>query len=185
MSRITPAFAALVALVCAVAPLAAQEDTGMMAHDSTMGDHGAMHDGKTMDDKMMDDDKMMHDDKTMHDGGAAMEADRMFAGTGEGKAAGDYEIVEVDGKRKLRLTQDFAVPEAGDLYLVLATGDVPGDGALYLGKLGQPAGGQTFDLPKDKDLSGYTRLLVWSKKEKRAVAGAPWHPEDGHAMDKM
>lgn len=180
MSRITPAFAALVALVCAAAPLAAQEDTAMMAHDSTMGDHGAaMHDGKTMDDKMMDDDKMMHD------GGEAMEADRMFAGTGEGKAAGDYEIVEVDGKRKLRLTQDFAVPAARDLYLVLTTGDEPGVGALYLGKLARSAGGQTFDLPKGKDLSGYTRLLVWSKKEKRAVAGAPWHPEDGHAMDKM
>jgi hypothetical protein len=172
--------AALVALACA-APLAAQEDTGMMAHDSAMTDHGgAMHDGKAMDDKMM------ADDKTMQDGGAAMEPDRMFMGIGEGKAAGDYQIVEADGKRTLELTPDFAVPAAPDLYLVLATGDEPGDGALYLGKLSQPAAGeQTFELPKDKDLGGYTRLLVWSKKEKRAVASAPWHPEDGHAMDKM
>ncbi|HEU5040158.1 MAG TPA: DM13 domain-containing protein [Gemmatimonadales bacterium] len=181
MSRITPALAALVALACAAAPVAAQEDTGMtahdpgmMAHDSAMMDHGG-----AMDDKMKDHDKMMHD------GRAAMEADRMFVAAGDAKASGEYEIVEADGKRKLRLTPDFAVPGARDLYLVLAAGDEPADGALYLGRLSRPAGEQAFELPKGKALGGYTRLLVWSKQEKRAVASAPWQPVGGHAMDKM
>jgi hypothetical protein len=195
MSRTTPALAALVALACAAAPLAAQDDTGMMAHDSGMMAHdsgmtahdpGMMaHDSAMMDHGEAMGDKMTDDDKMMHDSGAAMRTDRMFLGAGDAKASGEYEIVEADGKRKLKLTPDFAVPAARDLYLVLATGDEPGDGALYLGKLSQPAGEQAFELPKGKDLSGYTRLLVWSKKEKRAVASAPWHPEDWSAMDKM
>jgi hypothetical protein len=41
-----------------------------------------------------------------------------------------------------------------------------------LGKLKQAAGGQTYDLPKGEDLGPYTTLLVWSKKEKRAVTRA-------------
>ncbi|MEO7473900.1 MAG: hypothetical protein ABIY46_01030 [Gemmatimonadales bacterium] len=54
-----------------------------------------------------------------------------------------------------------------------------------LGKLKQSHGGQSYDLPKGKDLSGFTHLLVWSKKEKRAVAAAEWHPGTGGAMEHM
>jgi hypothetical protein len=32
-------------------------------------------------------------------------------------------------------------------------------------------------------LTGYSTLLVWSKKEKRAVASAEWHGTSGKMMD--
>jgi len=51
--------------------------------------------------------------------------------------------------------------------------------------LKQEDGSQTYDLPKGKDLSMYTTLLVWSKKEKRAVASAEWHAASGGMMDHM
>ena len=54
-----------------------------------------------------------------------------------------------------------------------------------LGKLKKATGGETFELPKGKDLSGYTTLLVWSKKDKRAVASAEWHPTSGKMTDHM
>jgi hypothetical protein len=98
----------------------------------------------------------------------------MFLGAGGSKAAGDYEIVEAGGRQRLTLTSDFAVADAPDLYLLLSSGPDDRD-ALTLGKLKRPAAGQSFDLPKGKDLSRYSTLVVWSRKEKRAVATAEWH----------
>jgi hypothetical protein len=37
-------------------------------------------------------------------------------------------------------------------------------------------------MPKGKDLSKFTKLLVWSKKEKRAAASADWHPAGDESM---
>lgn len=153
------------------APLAAQQDTGMMHHDSAMMDHG----------QMMDHDNMSMGQDDAMDKGPNM----MFMGTAGKKAAGDYEISDAGGKQQLKLTDDFAVTAGADLYLVLANGPTPDPTALYLGKLKQEKGGQTYDLPKGKDLSKYTTLLVWSKKEKRAVATAEWHAATGGAMDHM
>jgi hypothetical protein len=167
--------AILLAGVFAVAPLAAQQDTTMMQHDSTMMDHG----------HMMDSSSMSHDRMMGHDSAMGMGANMMFMGAEGQKAAGDYEVSEAGGKPKLELTDDFAVAEAPDLYLVLANGDTPDKGALYLGKLKQAKGGQTYDLPKGKEMSKYTKLLVWSKKEKRTVASAEWHPTAGGAMNHM
>ena len=147
--------AALVLL--AAAPLAAQQDTSMAAPDTAMMPHDT---GMTMssDTGMMDHGKMMKDE-----GMATSEA---------------YKVTEANGHRRLTLTQDFTVPAGSDLYLLLSTG--PTDkGALTLGKLKQPAAGQSFDLPK-KDLGKYTTLVVWSKKEKKAVA-----TEDFHAPGAM
>lgn len=172
-----------VRVILAPAALTAQQDTSMMAHDSGMMapdsgmmDQGAMsHDGtmghdSTMGDKM--DDKMT--------GGANM----MFMGTEGAKAAGDYEVTGADGKQQLTLTDDFAVPQAPDLYLVLSNGPTVGKDAVWLGKLKQPASGETFNLPRGKDLSAFTTLVVWSKKEKKAVATAEWHAPTG-AMEHM
>src|SRR5262245_44379857 len=158
-------------VLCAAAPLAAQQDTGMTAHDTGMMAHdtGMMaHDTGMMDHGMMKDEAM--------DSGGNM----MFMGADGAKASGDYTIVDAGGRRRLTLTSDFAVADAPDLYLLLSSG--PTDkGALTLGKLKRPAAGQSFDLPKGKDLSGYTTLVVWSKKEKRAVATAEWHAPDAMA----
>jgi hypothetical protein len=172
----------LAALASLAAPAAAQQDTGMMAHDSAMMDSGGpMDHGAAMGDKMGGD-KMMDHDST---GGMAMHDGPMFMGASGEQAAGDYEVVDVDGRHQLELSDEFAVADGRDLYLVLANGDAADDGSLSLGKLKQRNGAQVYDLPKGKDLSGYTTLLVWSKKDKRAVATAEWRSEGGGSMEHM
>ncbi|HEX6615835.1 MAG TPA: DM13 domain-containing protein [Gemmatimonadales bacterium] len=175
-------FTTLAALACLAAPAAAQQDTGMMAHDTAMMDHGeSMDHGTAMDDKMGDD-KMMDHDST---GGTAMHGGRMFMGASGEKAAGDYEVIEADGKRQLKLDEEFAVADGRDLYLALANGNAADESSLFLGKLKQRTGAQAYDLPNGKDLSGYTTLLVWSKKDRRALARADWHAGDGGSMEHM
>ena len=181
--RTTLSAAVLLACTVAAAPLAAQQDTSsMMPHDSTMMQH---------DSTMMDQGSMSHDQMMGHDSAMGMEkgmdkgANMMFMGAAGQKAAGDYAITDVGGKQQLTLTDDFSVTSGSDLYLVLANGDTPDKGAVWLGKLQHATGGQTYDLPKGKDLSKFTRLLVWSKKEKRAAAAADWHPAGDGAMGHM
>jgi hypothetical protein len=143
------------------ASLRAQNDSSMMAKDS-----GAM----SKDHEMMGHDSMMgHEGMMGHD---RMAADMMFMGAAEHKAAGDYTIEEKDGKQQLTLTPDFAVEPAGDTWLVLATGDTPDAGAVYVAKLKSPKGSQSYTIPKGTDLSKYTKLLVWSKKSKSLLASA-------------
>jgi len=177
MSRRTTHSAAMfLACTIAAAPLVAQQDSSMMRHDT----------GMMQDSTMMDKGKMMDHGQMMDQGSAmGMGANMMFMGAAGQKAAGDYAIVETGGKQQLKLTDDFSVAAGPDLYLVLANGTTPDKGALYLGKLKQATGSQTYDLPKGKDLSTYTTLLVWSKKEKRAVASAEWHMNSGGMMHQM
>jgi electron transfer DM13 len=161
-------FAAALTCTLAAGSLAAQQDSGMMSHDSAMMDHG------TMDHGSMDSGSMDHDDANM-----------MFMGAPGQKAGGDYAVADADGKRQITLTGDFAVASAPDLWLVLANGDTPDKDALWVGRLKQATGAQTYDLPKGKDVSGYETLLVWSKKEKRAVASAKWHAPTHGTMEHM
>ena len=167
-------------VLLAAAPLAAQQDTGMMAHDTGMMAHdtGMMaHDTGMM---AHDTGMMAHDTGMMKDEKMGAGANMMFMGAEGAKASGDYTITDVGGRQRLTLTQDFAVADAPDLVLLLSSGPTDKD-ALTLGKLEQPAAGQSFDLPKGKDLGKYTTLLVWSKKQKRAVATAEWHAPDAMA----
>ena len=176
--------AATLIIAASVSPaaLAAQQDSAMMAHDSAMAmpadtgmamSHDSMMDrGKMSHDSMMDRGKMMDHDKMMMDHEGAMK----FTGTDGQKAAGGYQLTETGaGKHQLTLGKDFAATPAPDLYLVLANGSTPDSKALWIGKLKQATGTQTFDLPKGKDLTGYTTLLVYSKKTKQTVASAEWH----------
>lgn len=173
--------AAAVVLAATLSPalLAAQQDSAMMSHDSMM----AMPADTGM--AMSHDSMMMHDEKTMDHGNMMGHDEGMsFVGTGGQKAAGGYELTESPGgKRQLTLGNDFSVTPGSDLYLVLANGSAPDNKALWIGKLKQPAGTQTFDLPKGKDLTGYTTLLVYSKKTKQAVASADWHATSGKMME--
>ena len=138
----------------AAAPLAAQQDTGMMAHDTGMMAH--------------DTGMMMSSDSSMMDHGMTMQDEGMA------KRSEEYQITQAGKQQRLVLTKDFTAPTGPDLSLLLSSG--PTDkGALTLGKLKQPAAGQSFDLPKGKDLGKYTTLVVWSKKEKKAVATADFH----------
>lgn len=158
----TRLLAVVLGLVLMPMPAFAQQDTAM-AHDSAMSKDDGMAKGGMAKDGMS---------------GDAM-ASMMFMGE---KATGDYAVVEAGGKRRLELTKDFSVADAPDLHLVLANGATPGDGALDLGKLKRASGAQAIDLPGGKNLDGYSTLVVWSKKERRAVATAEWHPSSGGMM---
>ena len=176
------AIAAALVLRVMVSPalLAGQQDSTMMSHDSSMAMPADTGMAMSHDSAMMDHGKMMDHGQMGADASAMM-----FMGAEGQKAAGDYELTKAAGKRQLKLTDDFSVTAAPDLYLVLANGATPDAGALYIGKLKKATGAQTFDLPKGKDLSSYTTLLVWSKKNKQAVASAEWHATSGKMMDHM
>jgi len=179
--------AVLLACSVAAAPVAAQQDTSMMQHDSSMMQHdSSMMDHGSMSREQMSHEQMMgHDSATGMDKGMDQGPNMMFMGAAGQKAAGDYAITEAGGTQQLTLTDDFSVASGSDLYLVLANGDSPDKGALWLGKLQHATGAQAYDLPKGKDLSKFTKLLVWSKKEKRAAASADWHPAGEGAMGHM
>jgi hypothetical protein len=180
--RTTLSAAVLLACTVAATPLAAQQDTSMMQHDSTM----MQHDSTMMDHGSMSHDQMMgHDSAMGMDKGMDKGANMMFMGAAGQKAGGQYAVTEAGDKRQVTLTDDFSVAPGSDLYLVLANGDTPDKDALWLGKLQHATGAQTYDLPKGRDLGKFTKLLVWSKKEKRAAATADWHPADGGAMGHM
>lgn len=178
-SAATIVAALVLRVIVSPAPLAGQQDSTMTSHDSGMAMPADTGMAMSHDSAMMDHGKPM-DHGEMGAGASAM----MFTGAEGQKAAGDYELTETGGKRQLTLTDDFSVTAAPDLYLVLANGSTPDGDALYVGKLKKAAGAQTFDLPKDKDLTGYSTLLVWSKKGKRAVASAEWHATSGKMMNQ-
>jgi hypothetical protein len=165
------AFLASLVLLSPV-PLRAQNDSAMMKHDAA-----AMHadSGKMESGMMKKDHEMMG-----HEG---MEPNMMFMGAAGHKAAGDYEIAEVNGKQQIKLTPDFGVDQAPDLYLVLATSETPDARSVYVAKLKSATGSQSYDIPRGTDLSKYTKLLVWSKKSNALIASADL-ASSGHMMQK-
>ena len=165
-----PFLASLVLL--SPAPLHAQHDSAMMKHDPAM-----MH----ADSGMMESGMMKKDHEMMgHEG---MERNMMFVGAAGHKATGDYEIAEVKGKQQIKLTSDFGVDNAPDLYLVLATSETPDARSVYVAKLKSATGSQSYDVPMGTDLSKYTKLLVWSKKSNALIASADL-ASSGHMMQK-
>lgn len=168
-----PGLAVLASLVLvSAAPLHAQHDSAMMKHDTAMmhADSGMMESGMVKKDHEM----MGHE---------GMEPNMMFMGAAGHKAAGDYEIAEVNGKQQIKLTPDFGVESAPDLYLVLATSNTPDARSVYVAKLKSARGSQSYDIPGGTDLSKYTKLLVWSKKSNTLIASADL-ASSGHMMQK-
>jgi hypothetical protein len=158
----------LAVAVCTPPRLAAQEEAGTMQHEGTsMG-----HDGVTQHDRMSKEEDV------------AATHGMMFMGAGSERATGDYEIVEVSGRRQIRFTDDFSVGDAPELHVVLSVGKHADHDALDLGKLQRRQGAQAYDLPADADLGYYHELLIWSKKLKRAVASAEL-PAPGGSMGHM
>jgi hypothetical protein len=160
--------ALLMAGVRAPTPLRAQEDAGDMQHEGATMGHDQMSE---------------HDQMSRKEGGPGASS-MMFMGTGSHKAAGDYEIVEADGKRQIRFTDDFSVGDAPDLHVVLSVGETADHDALDLGKLERRQGRQTYELPASADLARYHKLLIWSRKLNRAVASAEL-PAAGGSMGHM
>ena len=174
-----PSCSAAAALILAASlspdPLVGQQDSTMMSHDSMMAMPADTGMGMSHDSMMMDHGTMMK-----HEDGMT------FVGADGQKAAGGYQLTESSGgKRQLTLGEDFSVTPGPDLYLVLANGSAPDGKTLWIGKLKQASGAQAYDLPKGKHLTGYTTLLVYSKKTKQAVASADWHATSGKMMEHM
>jgi len=167
---------ALLACAFAAMPLAAHKDSGTMQHDSAM----MQHDSAMMDHGQMDG-SMKHDQMMGKDSAMARARTDVYGRRGA-KAAETYQITEADGKQQLKLTDDFAVAAGPDLNLVLANGDTPDKKSLYLGKLKQAVGGQTYDLPKGKDLGAYTRCWCGRRRRSgrwRARRGTDFGRDDG------
>jgi hypothetical protein len=154
--RIAPAGLTLVAVLFVARSLAAQSDTShQMAHDA------------------MAHDTMAHDAKTMSTHGS-------FTGLNKHKASGGFEVVTANDKQEIRLTPDFSLDQAPDVYLVLSTSATVDAKSLYVGRLGNFSGVSSFSLPAGTDLARYSHLVLWCKKFSVALGDASL--ETGDAM---
>ncbi|MEP6573364.1 MAG: DM13 domain-containing protein [Gemmatimonadota bacterium] len=137
------------ALVAATTTLAAQT-TDSMKHDSTMNhsNMGAMHD-----------DMMMGKPAS-------------FSATNGHGATGTVIVTGKSGMQKVEFSKDFTLTGAPDPELVLASGDAPDAGSLWVKKLSSSKGWQSYDLPASTDVSKFTKVLLWSKSHNTVVARA-------------
>jgi hypothetical protein len=85
------------------------------------------------------------------------------------QGSGTAEIVEYDGKRSLRLENDFEVTNGPDLYVYLAEGTAPtGDpaslgGYADLGALKGNAGSQNYEIPAGTPET-YRTAVIWCRQ---------------------
>ena len=76
-----------------------------------------------------------------------------------------------DGRRVLRLEDDFRVTNGPDLYVYLSGEAAPrssdqlhASGAFEVGQLKGNVGGQNYELPSDLDLSGFRSVVVYCRR---------------------
>lgn len=86
------------------------------------------------------------------------------------ETTGTATIIEVDGRRVLRLT-DFSTSNGPDVRVTLvaaadATDDpsVPRAGYVSLGVMKGNVGDQNYDVPADLDLSVYRAVTIWCER---------------------
>lgn len=127
-----------------------------------------------------DEGAMKQDQDAMQDGGAKNMAEPTVEGTLTGvnghKAAGTVHLMNAKGKRQMHFTADFTADKAPDTYVTLANGPTPEQGAsTTVAKLTRFQGEQTFDLPAGTDPARYTHVILWSKKQGKALGQAELH----------
>lgn len=139
-----------------------------------------------------EDGAMTKDQDAMQDSGAkgmmGPSAEGAITGANGHMAAGTVHVLDAKGKRQLHFTADFAVDKAPDTYVTLANGTTPEQGAsTTVAKLTRFKGEQTFDLPAGTEPARYTHVILWSKKQGKALGQAELHAagmkKDG-MMDK-
>ena len=96
-----------------------------------------------------------------------------FQGVGPYDVTGGAEVVvDADGQRVLRLTDDFSTPSGTDLniYLRADNGEYIGATALKspgdfvdLGELQDLSGAQEYEIPDDVDLTFFNEVQVWDE----------------------
>jgi len=97
------------------------------------------------------------------------------------KINGTDTIVEENGKRNLRLSEDFKAKNGPDLQIVFSPlpfdeingENALGDGAVSIGLLASNKGVQEFVLPDDLDLTHMRCVLIHCVKYTRIWGGAP------------
>lgn len=137
-----------------------------------------------------EDGAMTKDHDAMQDSGAKGMMGPSVEGTIRGAnghmAAGTVHLLDAKGKRQLHFTADFAVDKAPDTYVTHASGPTPEQGAsTTVAKLTRFEGEQTFDLPAGTEPARYTHVVLWSKKQGKALGQAELHAAGAMMDDAM
>lgn len=126
------------------------------------------------------DESAMKNDEAMTDAGAMGMAQPKVEGTLTGAngytASGTVHLLDAGGKRQLHFTPDFAADQGPDVYVTLANGPTPEEGAsLEVARLKRFKGEQTFEVPAQVGATRYSHVVLWSKRQGRAIAHAELH----------
>lgn len=112
-----------------------------------------------------------------------------FSGADGHTTSGSYQVVEANGKRMLKTSDDLSVdPGAPDVYVVLSNGPKVGkENAVWLGKMTSHTGAQWFEIPASAKLDGMTMVVLWCKKYSATIGVAEFDAAGvmHGAMDKM
>lgn len=133
---------------------------------------------------------MKKDHDAMHESGAMdmMEppAEGTFTGANGHEAMGTVHLLDAKGKRQLHFTADFVADKVPDTYVTLANGPTPEEGAsTAVAKLTSFKGEQIFDLPAGTEPGRYTHVILWSRKQGKAVGQAELHAAGMEMDDAM
>jgi len=157
ITRLAAVALPFVAVWCVTQPLQAQADSANgMAHDA------------------MSHEAMGHSAMAM-----SQSPHGSFTPAGGRKVSGGFEVVTENWKQVLRLTQDFSLGRTPDAYVVLSRTPGVDEQSVYLGRVESTSNGATFAIPAGTDLASFSRVVIWSKKLKAAVADAPLTTGEG------
>jgi hypothetical protein len=106
----------------------------------------------------------------------------MLHGAGGHRATGTVHLVAKGDKHQIHFTPDFKADAGSDVYVVLSKSEAPEAGSVQLGRLKHVAGEQTVEVPAKVDVSQYSHLLLWSKKD-NVVIGMTDLADAGMSMD--
>lgn len=88
--------------------------------------------------------------------GQFVDADRFHTGSG------GFEIVEEDGQRILKFSEEFNVTRGPDLFVWLTKGDNTKE-FVNLGRLENRKGEQSYVIPADVNLDDFDRVIIWCR----------------------
>ena len=96
----------------------------------------------------------------------------MLHGAGNHHAAGTVHLLVTGDKHQIHFTSDFKADAGHDVHVLLGKSEAPAAESVDLGRLKHPAGEQMVDIPAKVDVSQYSHLLLWNKKDNTVIAMA-------------
>lgn len=78
------------------------------------------------------------------------------------QSAGSFELIEEEGQRIIRFSEDFVVTRGPDLFVWVVKGDNTEE-RVNLGRLQNRAGTQEYVLPDDANLEDFDRIIIWCR----------------------